>query len=59
MKKNFIIALVLVILCFALTITAIVFNITMEAKYTMYVAMGASVAGFLSCLFGLNSWKEK
>ena len=59
MKKNYIIALVLLIICFGLTITAIVFNVKENVEMCTYIAMGASGAAFFSCLFGLNSWKEK
>lgn len=59
MKKNFIISLVLLIICFGLTITAIVFNIKEDTVFSTYFGMGATGVAFLSCLFGLNSWKEK
>ena len=59
MKTNYIIAVVLLLACLGLTITAIVFSIQEKTETTTYFAMGAAGAGFLSCLFGLNSWKEK
>ena len=59
MKKNYIIALVLLAVCFGLTITSIVLTVRENVEMTTYFAMGASGAAFLSCLFGLGSWKEK
>ncbi len=59
MKKNFIISLVLLVICFGLTVTAIVFNVLEDVTKTTYIAMAASGVAFLSCLFGLGSWKEK
>ncbi len=59
MKKNYIISLVLLVICFGLTITAIVFNVREDVEMTTYIAMGASGVAFMSCLFGLGSWKEK
>lgn len=59
MKKNYIISCVLLAVCFGLTITAIVFNILENDTVSTYFGMGASGAGFLSCLFGLSSWQEK
>ena len=59
MKKNYILALVLLAICFGLTITALVFTVLDKSDLCTYTAMGATGTAFMSCLFGLNSWKEK
>ncbi|MBQ5566013.1 MAG: hypothetical protein IIT42_04125 [Clostridia bacterium] len=59
MKKNFIISVVCLILCFLLIVTAIIFNIKEMEEYCMYAGMASTVIAFISVLFGLNSWSEK
>lgn len=59
MKKNYILAVVLLAVCFGLTITAIVLGVLDKSDLCTYTAMAATGAAFMSCLFGLNSWKEK
>lgn len=59
MKKNFIISVICVVICFILLIGAIVFNALDEVKYSTYLGMASSAVAFISILFGLNSWKEK
>lgn len=59
MKRNFVISVICVVLCFLLLIGAIVLNILEEEKYCMYAGMASSAVAFISVLFGLNSWKEK
>ncbi|MBQ1545990.1 MAG: hypothetical protein IIZ59_00475 [Clostridia bacterium] len=58
MKINFIVAIVFVVISFALLITAIVFNVLENTDASAYFGMGSSLAAFLSCLYGLQSWKE-
>ena len=58
MKINFIVALVFAIISFGLLITAIVFNVLENMNASAYFGMGSSLAAFLSCLYGLQSWKE-
>lgn len=59
MKKNFVIALVLTILCFLMLAGAIVLEIMEEKQYCMYAGMAATLVAFFAVLFGINSWKEK
>lgn len=59
MKKNYIIAIVLLAICFGLLITSMVFTVMENNNMSTYFAMGATGAGFFSCLFGINSWREK
>ena len=59
MKKNFVIALVLTILCFILLGGAIFLEIKEQEQYCMYAGMAATLVAFFAVLFGINSWKEK
>lgn len=59
MKKNFIIALVLIVISFLGIVGAIVLEILEKMEYCSYVGMAATVVAFFSIMFGLNSWKEK
>lgn len=59
MKKNFIISVICVIICFVLLVGAIVLNVLEMDEYSAYCGMASSVVAFISVLFGLNSWKEK
>lgn len=59
MKRNFIISVICVIICFLLLVAAIVLNILDEGQLCMYAGMASSAVAFISVLFGLNSWKEK
>ena len=59
MKRNFIISVVLLAVCFGLVITALVFTIMENSDMCAYFGLGATAAAFMSCLFGLGSWQEK
>ena len=59
MKKNYLIAVAMLAVCFALLITAIVFTILEKETLSTYFGMASCGTAFLSSLFGLNSWKEK
>lgn len=59
MKRNFIISVIFVVLCFILLVGAIVLNILEKEQLCMYAGMASSAVAFISVLFGLNSWKEK
>lgn len=59
MKRNFVISVICVILCFILLVAAIVLNIMELGELCMYAGMASSAVAFISVLFGLNSWKDK
>ena len=59
MKRNFIIALILTILCFFTLVGAIVLELMEQDVYCTYVGMASTLVGFFAVLFGINSWKEK
>lgn len=59
MKENFIIAVVCAVASFGLMIASIILCAMSKSSLCMHIGMGSCVAGFISCLFGLNSWKEE
>ena len=59
MKKNFIIALILTVLCFFILVGAIILEVMEQTQYCMYAGMAATLVAFFAVLFGINSWKEK
>ncbi len=59
MKKNFVLAIIFVILCFLGLAAALVLEVYELDTYCTYAGMAASACGFISVIFGLNSWKEK
>lgn len=59
MKRNLIVSIICVIICFLLLIGAIVLNIMEQEEYSAYAAMGSTAVAFISVMFGINSWKDK
>lgn len=59
MKRNFVISVICIVLCFILLVGAIVLNVLEYEEFCMYAGMASSAVAFIAVLFGLNSWKEK
>ncbi len=59
MKRNFVISVIFLVLCFLLLAAAIVLNIMEMSEWCMYAGMASSGVALISVIFGMNSWKEK
>ncbi len=59
MKRNFVISVIFIVICFLALIGAIVFNVMEEEQYSMFTAIGATAAAFIAVMTGLRSWTDK